>query len=88
MYITPVSDSDNYIVNHGPMFGARRHPGCCECIVLSEEAFGDNEIVFCTLGQEENPTGADLSFTLFLIVPLDVQWCPEVQSQKNSLHQM
>lgn len=41
------------------------HPGCAEFVFLCEEGVGDNKIVFCTLGQEENPTGIDVSFILF-----------------------
>ena len=48
-----------------PMPGARVHPGGFEFVLLSEEGVGDHKIVFDALGQEEDPIGVDVPYTLF-----------------------
>lgn len=59
-----VPGTDNDIVNQMPTFGGRVHPGCFESVSLSEECVGNGEIVFSTLGQEEDTIGVDISYTL------------------------
>lgn len=52
--------TDNDIVNQMPMYGVWVHPGCFEFISLTEECVGNSEIVFSTLGQEQDTIGLDI----------------------------
>lgn len=65
MNIMPVPGSDNNKINQMPMSGTWMHPRGLEFVFLPEEGVSDGEFVFYTLGQDENPVGVDVPYTLF-----------------------